>query len=49
MKEEFYQQVREFGVLISRGNYFECWVVKGCGITITFNDKEHKQVDNITL
>lgn len=49
MKEEFYQQVREFGIQVSRGNYFECWMVKGCGITITFNDIDHKCIDYITL
>ena len=49
MREEFYSQVREFGVLLSQGNYYELWYVKGCGITFNFKDESHKLIESISL
>ena len=49
MREEFYKQVREFGVLITQGNYFEHWMVKGCDITFTFKDTSHTLIESISL
>ena len=49
MKETFYSQIREFGILIETTNTFERWMVRGCDITVYFKDNAHKIIDLITL
>ena len=49
MKETFYQQIREFGILIETTPHYERWMVRGCDITVYFKDIEHKIIGIITL
>lgn len=49
MKETFYHQIREFGILVDRNRTSETWMVRGCSITIYFKDAEHRIIDLITL
>lgn len=49
MREEFYQQVREFGILLHSSYLQEEWLIKGITITFVFSDVTHNKVDSITL
>lgn len=49
MRETFYNQVREEGVLISKEPNQEVWMVKGVTVLFYFSDGEHQKVCAIVI
>ena len=49
MREEIYQQIREFGVIIENFSKYEKWIVHDSTVMVFFTDSSHKQIDYITI
>ena len=49
MRETFYQQVKELGVLISKEEKREDWMIKGITVSFFFRDVDHSIIDVIIL
>ena len=49
MRETFYEQVKELGVLISKEEKQEDWMIKGITVTFYFRDIDHSIIDVIIL
>lgn len=49
MRETFYEQVKELGVLISKEEKQEDWMIKGITVTFYFRDVDHRIIDVIIL
>ena len=49
MRETFYEQVKELGVLISKEEKQEDWMIKGITVSFFFRDLDHTLIDVIIL
>ena len=49
MREVFYEQLKEFGVIRSKTTLREDWYLNGELIAVFFEDEEHKHINLIVI